>query len=99
MHRRTWIGLLAAAVLAPWRIWADERNPTFGEMLEKGLRCRRPEEFTFVRDISQRVEQGQLSRELVLSTYRWAIEQRADIPFYYFQYAIRLRAKKAGVVL
>jgi hypothetical protein len=70
---------------------------TLEDRLKAGLKCRKPEEFAFVATVAQFVDQKKLTPDLVLSTYRWAIEQRPDFPFYYFQYGLRRRASAIGV--
>jgi hypothetical protein len=99
MHRRTWLAAIAALSLVtlPATLARAEEEITLKDRLNAGLRCRRPEEFAFVDTVIGLVDQKKLSREMVLGTYRWAAERRPDFPFYYFQYAIRERAKEIGV--
>lgn len=67
-------------------------------MLEKGLKARRPEEFEYLAQVSQMVSDGQLSENLVRSTFAWARKKR-PYPFQYFQRALQVRAKRLGVRL
>ena len=66
--------------------------------LEAGLKARRPEEFAFLALVAGKVNDGTLPRSLVESTFFWA-RRRGRYPFVYFESAIRLRAKRIGVVL
>lgn len=103
MHRRNWLtaflGLLGSGLvllLAP--ALAQEGKPiTLEDRLKAGLKCRRPEEFEFINLVAKYVDQGKLSTELVLGTQQWAVKQRPDAPFYYFQYGLRRRAAAIGV--
>lgn len=107
MHRRNWLATslqtLAAGLVFPGLVIlgmkpAPAQEPiTLEDRLKAGLRCRRPEEFAFVATVAQFVEQGKLKTDLVLSTYRYAVEKRPDFPFYYFQYGLRRRAAAIGV--
>jgi len=104
MNRRHWFNRLFVAlgvVIPPTAtsgIWAEEKV-SLKNTLEKGLYCRRPIEFEFVNMVAQKVEAGQLPRDLVLSMFKWSRERRPDQPFPYFQAGVRLRAKKLGVEL
>jgi hypothetical protein len=103
MHRRNWLtaflGLLGSALVVVWTpAFAQEGKPiTLEDRLKAGLRCRRPEEFEFVALVIKYVDEGKLSKELVLGTQQWAVKQRPDAPFYYFQYGLRRRAAAIGV--
>lgn len=70
---------------------------TLRDRLKAGLLCRRPEEFEFVDHVVDLVDQKELTEALVLSTYKWSVQQRANFPFFYFREAIRRRAKEIGV--
>jgi hypothetical protein len=105
MHRRNWLtalcGFVGSAFLfvaAP--AFAQDGKPiTLEDRLKAGLKCRRPEEFEFVELVAKFVKEGKLTSEMVLGTYQWATRQRADAPFYYFQYGLRRRAAAIGVQL
>lgn len=105
MHRRNWLtaflGLLGSAlVISAGDSFAQEGKPvTLEDRLKAGLRCRRPEEFEFVELVVKFVAEGKLTTELVLGTQQWAVKQRPDAPFYYFQYGLRRRAAAIGVDL
>ena len=72
---------------------------SFEETLKFGLKCRRQLEFDFVELVVQKVNQGQLPKDLVLSQFNWAREQNAKIPFPYFQFGMKKRAAAIGVDL
>jgi hypothetical protein len=103
MHRRNWLAtslqsLATAALLVCGVNSAPAQEPiSLEDRLKAGLKCRRPEEFAFVATVAQFVAQGKLKTDLVLSTYRYAVEKRPDFPFYHFQYGLRRRAAAIGV--
>jgi len=68
------------------------------EVLAAGLKCRRPQEFAFVKLVAKRVEAGTLPRDLVESTFFWARRQD-QYPYISFRYALELRAKRIGLTL
>ncbi len=74
---------------------------TLKDQLEKGLKARRPVEFAFVATVVGMVKEGQLSTELVLSTFHWARKQRKyrRYIFPYFEAALRKRALDEGTVI
>ena len=103
MNRRHWIRSVASAafsvpLLASHAI-ADPMQASFEETLKFGLKCRRPVEFAFVELVVQKVNQGQLPKDLVLSQFNWAREQNAKVPFPYFQFGMKKRAEAIGVDL
>ena len=69
---------------------------TLKERLETGLRARRPQEFTYIAMVAQRVDEGTLPQSLVDSTFLWA-RNKKPYPFPYFKQALELRAKKLGI--
>lgn len=71
---------------------------TLRKTLEAGLKARRPQEFAFIATVAEKVEDGTLPRSLVESTFFWA-RRKGPVPFVHFESAIRLRAKRIGVVL
>jgi hypothetical protein len=66
--------------------------------LQEVLRARRPEEFAFIDVVTDRVANGTLPRSLVESTFNWA-RKKPHYKFQYFEQALRVRAKKIGMVL
>ncbi|MBC8354674.1 MAG: hypothetical protein H8E66_22065 [Planctomycetes bacterium] len=69
--------------------------------LESGLKARRPEEFAFITKVVTMVGNDQLSLKLVKSTFQWTRQNPAakKYPFFYFQRALRERAKKLGITV
>jgi hypothetical protein len=63
--------------------------------LEKGLKARRPVEFDYIAQVVDLVEQGELPRDLVDSTFGWARKKRTK-RLQYFQFALRARASDLG---
>jgi len=73
--------------------------PDLKETLDKGLKARLPSEFAFLRRVVEEVDNKRLPRKMVLGTFQWARRQSDEMPFPYFQFALRLQAKKVGVQL
>lgn len=67
--------------------------------LEKGLRARRPVEFEYIREIVLLVEEEQLPRKLVASTFIWAMRKPPTMRVQYFAFALQARAKGLDVKL
>ena len=67
-------------------------------LLEKGLKARRPQEFTFIRHVVARVDDGTLPVAVVKSTFSWARDKR-PYPIVFFEKALKIRAKKLGVAI
>jgi hypothetical protein len=92
-----WTVALRAADLAP----IDGGGVTGLDLktqLEKGLYARRPVEFEYIDQIIQLVEDGQLPRELVTSTFVWA-RKKPNRRLQYFQFALQARARGLDVEL
>jgi len=68
-------------------------KPSLKDLLEKGLKARRPVEFEFIGTVVQLVDGGQLPQTMVQSTFLWARKKRVRYPFQYFEFALRQRAK------
>ncbi len=105
MRRRSWLLSIALLFLAPLAVvvlpalgQGAAANPDLKDVLEKGLKARRPEEFAFIAAVLVKVNDGSLSREMVESTFLWA-RKHSKNEFQYFQSGIRERAKKIGVDL
>lgn len=95
--------VMAAAVATP----AADLSPISGggvtgldlkTQLEKGLYARRPVEFEYIDQIIQLVEDGELPRELVTSTFVWA-RKKPNRRLQYFQFALQARARGLDVDL
>lgn len=68
------------------------------EMLEKGLRARRPTEFAFIGRVVDQVEAGTLPLDLVRGTFDWARRKR-PYPYPYFERALQVRAARLGLTV
>jgi hypothetical protein len=66
--------------------------------LEKGLKARLPREFDFIDHVVGMVDNNQLPRDLVQSTFMWA-RVKKPYPFPYFENGLRLRAARRGINL
>jgi len=106
MTRRRWfcyaLGSLAALVARHATAGPEQAN--LNETLRYVLKARRPQEFAFVDLVTQKVKEGKLPTDLVLSMMKWAVERAREkenpkLPFPYFQEGLRLRAKELGVDL
>lgn len=90
----------AVAVDPPPPLGTDlPKGFTFQQQLEKGLKARRPSDFTFIAGIIAKIESGDLPQKLVNETFDYARGRSTQYPFIYFQFAIRKRAEKLGVTL
>lgn len=71
------------------------------DQLENGLKARRPQELAFISKVVTLVEQDKLPMPLVKAVFQWARERGAktNYPFPYFERAIKIRAKKLGIIL
>jgi len=105
MTRRHWLRWFAASCCVaalPFSVRtanADGQNANLNETLRSVLKCRKPEEFAFVESVAAKVTQGDLPKDVVLSTMQWAKERRPEFPFPYFKEGIKRRAAKIGVQL
>ena len=86
------------ATLKTTKRGASGRQVTLKDRLEKDLKARRPQEFAFIANVVALVDKGILSRRLVDGTYLWARNKRRH-PFQYFQYALKVRARRRGIRL
>lgn len=73
-------------------------GPDLKTALEKGLKARRPQEFAFIKEVVEKVDDGTLPLPLVKSTFLWARKQR-PYPTVYFEHGLKTRAKKLGIAL
>ena len=73
-------------------------GPDLKATLEKGLKARRPQEFSFIQLVVNRVDDGSLPQPLVESTFLWARKQR-PYPYVYFERGLKVRAKQLGISL
>lgn len=75
------------------------QEPTLQTTLETGLKCRKDAEFEFVGLVVEKVQAGELPRDLMIGTMRWAQKKKPEFPFPYFQFAVQKQAKALGVSL
>ena len=71
------------------------------EQLENGLKARLPADFAFISKVVTLVEQDKLPINVVKAVFQWARKKGAanNYPFPYFQRALKIRAKKLGIVI
>jgi hypothetical protein len=65
--------------------------------LQKGLKARRPCEFQYIDQLIALMEAGEVPQSMVDSTFIWARKQPTR-QLQYFQFALRARADKLGIV-
>lgn len=105
MHRRSWIGLLAATLcsLLVAVVACSQEEPrgvaTLKDTLRFGLKARRPVEFEFIDLVVSKVEQKLLPRDMVLSAMTYAQSKNKDRPYPYFEFSLKKRAAAIGVEL
>ena len=113
LGRRLWLSSALASLLGLLggrRVIAQEGNSvnsaerlsphniaSLEDQLTKGLRAVTPEQQQFVHLVVTLVEQGRLPRALVNLVYKWALERNPSVPFPYFEYALKVLAKRRGV--
>jgi hypothetical protein len=99
----TLLGLAAG----PTHLAAQQSNTSTGVdgatvdlkiQLEKGLKARLPREFDFIAYVVGMVDNNQLPRDLVQSTFLWA-RVKKPYPFPYFENGLRVRAARRGINL
>lgn len=88
----------AAGSTGPTEPRLNAKSVDLQEMLEKGLRARRPQEFAFIGRVVDQVEAGTLPIDLVRSTFDWARRKR-PYPYPYFERAIQVRAARVGLTV
>jgi hypothetical protein len=71
---------------------------TLKQQLNNGLLARTPEERAFNDNVVKLVNEGKMPLSLVQSTFLWA-RNKQPYPMVYFEQALRVRAKKAGIKL
>lgn len=71
------------------------------DQLEKGLKARLPADFAFISKVVMLVEEEKLPLKTVKAVFQWARDRGAknNYPFPYFQRALKIRAKKLGIVI
>lgn len=67
------------------------------DQLKNGLRVTTPGQQQYIRTVVAYVDHGQLPRAMVNLIYEWALKRNPDVPFPYFQYALRVLARKRGI--
>ncbi len=91
--------LFATAILGFNSAGKTQDVASLRDTLRAGLKCRRDEEFEFVDRVVDFVFAGQLPTDLVLNTMVYAQKKRKNIPFPYFEAALKLQAEKLNVDL
>ena len=71
------------------------------DQLENGLKARLPADFAFISKVVTLVEQDKLPLDMVKAVFQWARKKgvKNNYPFPYFQRALKIRAKKLGIVI
>lgn len=69
------------------------------DQLINRLRATSGEQQAFIRYIAARVREGRLEDRLVFAVERYAIKRNRQLPFNYFERAIRFEASRRGVDL
>ena len=103
MNRRSWIRsltmFLCSLPLARHVFGQSGTVASLHDTLKFALRCRRQLEFDFVALVVQKVAQGELKREMVLSMLEYARKKNLDRPYPYFEAGLKKRAAAIGVNL
>ncbi len=72
---------------------------TLKQQLEKGLKCRRPGEFEWVRYVVHQVDKGKLPLSLVNICFDWSRKRSKHIPFVYFKQSLIMVSAQQGITL
>ena len=67
----------------------------YTSQLNMGLKARRPVEFAYIQQVVALVDDGELPKELVDTTFVWAYKKPTR-RLQYFQFALRARANQLG---
>jgi len=105
-----WALFIGFSGLVPARAGAEIKTDTgptaikvaeLQDLLEKGLKARRPEEFQFIGKVVAMVKNDKLPVRIVLETFHWVRKNRpkAKSLIIYFERVLRDRAAKAGIVI
>ncbi len=110
LRRRAWMGSIVASALALWPLKraasqavgnstgiGDSNTEFLEEQLRTGLRVVTEGQRRYIDQIVMLVRQGRLPRPLVNLVARWAVERNPSVPFPYFQYALRVLAKRRRI--
>src|SRR5690606_32392281 len=79
-------------------ISSTRRQLTLNDLLARGLRARRVEEFEFIDKVVELVEQNKLPLRLVQAAYLWSRNKR-PYPMIYFQQALIRLAAREGIAI
>ena len=88
----------SAVESAPEFIQTTSPQGSLADQLKVLIRPRLPSEMAFIAMVVQRVDNGTLPRDLVVSTMLWA-RQKQPYPYPYFERGLRLRASAVGIQL
>lgn len=105
MRRTVLLALLCSLAFPPERArgeaLVDDRQgvASLADQLKTGLHVKAPRDVHFVDRVAELVREGRLPRQLVDSTYLWAVRRGKKHPFPAFEHVIRLQAGKLGVPL
>jgi hypothetical protein len=104
-RRQLLLALFAGFASKTALVWSQDTpgvaTADLKDQLEKGLRARLPREFAFIGRVIYMVDHKELPLDLVKSTFDWAREKAKTkrYPFPYFEQAMRIRAKRIGIVI
>lgn len=82
----------------PSQAVTQQRPLTLKDLLAKELKARRPQEFAFIDQVVQMVEQKQLPIKLVRASLLWSRNKR-PYPMIYFEQSLRRQAARAGIII
>ncbi len=78
---------------------SEQHVVSLEDQLTKGLRTFLPEQQQWIKLVVTEVENKRLPRAMVNVVFKWARRRNPNIPFPYFQFAMRELAKRRGVIL
>jgi len=78
---------------------SSERFANLEEQLTNRLRATATDQRGFIRFVVNQVREGRLESKLVVAIERYALRRNRNLPFLYFERALRYEASRRGVTL
>lgn len=89
------------AQITPPRMLSSEidRFATLEEQLVNRLRATKDDQKAYIRFVVKQVRNGKLDAKLVVAVERYALRRHRQLPFLFFERALRFEANKRGIAL
>ena len=94
------VATASAQITVPRTLSANpDRFANLTEQLTNRLHATAQDQRNYIRFVVQQVQTGRLDAKLVVAVERYAMRRNRQLPFPYFERAIRFEANKRGIVL